>query len=117
MHRALAGALGTVTLVTRAIGSILSGTAADKIGPKLSLMLSIIWFTLFAFLSGFSRSYTMLFGLRALFGIGMGGEWAAGTPLALEHWPARSRVWDGAGRLLQGVSARRRCLPNRLSDL
>jgi MFS family permease len=44
-------------------------------------MLSILWFSLFAFLSGFSRSYAMLFVLRALFAIGMGGEWAAGTPL------------------------------------
>ena len=33
----------------------------------------------------------MLFGLRALFGIGMGGEWAAGMPLVIEHWPARLR--------------------------
>jgi SHS family lactate transporter-like MFS transporter len=91
IDRALAGALGTVTLVMRAVGGILSGTAADKFGRKLPLMVSIVWFTLFAFLSGFSRSYAMLFELRALFGIGMGGEWAAGTPLALEHWPARSR--------------------------
>ena len=84
----------------RAVGGILSGTAADKIGRKLPLMVSIIWFTLFAFLSGFSRSYAMLFALRALFGIGMGGEWAAGTPLALEHWPARSRGL--ASGMLQG---------------
>ena len=91
VDRALVGALGTVTLVMRALGGIAAGTAADKIGRKLPLMVSILWFSLFAFLSGFSRSYAMLFALRALFGIGMGGEWAAGTPLALEHWPARSR--------------------------
>jgi SHS family lactate transporter-like MFS transporter len=91
VDRALVGALGTVTLVMRALGGIAAGTAADKIGRKLPLMVSILWFSLFAFLSGFSRSYAMLFALRALFGIGMGAEWAAGTPLALEHWPARSR--------------------------
>jgi MFS transporter, SHS family, lactate transporter len=91
VDRALVGALGTVTLVMRALGGIAAGTAADKVGRKLPLMVSILWFSLFAFLSGFSRSYAMLFALRALFGIGMGGEWAAGTPLALEHWPARSR--------------------------
>jgi MFS transporter, SHS family, lactate transporter len=89
--RALVGALGTVTLATRALGGIMAGAAADKIGRKPPLMLSILWFSVFAFLSGFSRSYAMLFVLRALFGIGMGGEWAAGTPLALEHCPARSR--------------------------
>jgi MFS transporter, SHS family, lactate transporter len=51
-------------------------------------------------MSGFSRSYAMLFALRALFGIGMGGEWAAGTPLAIEHWPARFRGL--ASGMLQG---------------
>ena len=54
-------------------------------------MLSVLWFSLFAFLSGFSTSYAMLFALRALFGLGMGGEWAAGMPLVLEHWPTRLR--------------------------
>jgi MFS transporter, SHS family, lactate transporter len=33
----------------------------------------------------------MLFALRALFGLGMGGEWAAGMPLVFEHWPTRLR--------------------------
>jgi SHS family lactate transporter-like MFS transporter len=33
----------------------------------------------------------VLFAIRALFGLGMGGEWAAGMPLVLEHWPARLR--------------------------
>src|SRR5436190_3390724 len=88
---ALAGALGTVTLVMRLLGGTLAGAAADKWGRKFPLMLSVLWFSLFAFLSGFSSSYTMLFGLRALFGIGMGGEWAAGMPLVFEHWPTRLR--------------------------
>ena len=29
--------------------------------------------------------------LRTLFGLGMGAEWVAGTTLAMENWPARSR--------------------------
>ena len=85
----------------RLVGGVVAGTAADKWGRKLPLMLSILWFSLFAFLSGFSTSYTMLFGLRALFGIGMGGEWAAGMPLVLEHWPARLRGL-ASGLLLGG---------------
>ena len=91
VDRALAGALGTVTLIMRLVGGTLAGTAADKWGRKLPLMLSVLWFSLFAFLSGFSTSYAMLFAIRALFGLGMGGEWAAGMPLVLEHWPARLR--------------------------
>jgi SHS family lactate transporter-like MFS transporter len=75
----------------RLVGGTLAGTAADRWGRKLPLMLSVLWFSLFAFLCGFSTSYAMLFALRALFGLGMGGEWAAGMPLVLEHWPTRLR--------------------------
>jgi SHS family lactate transporter-like MFS transporter len=96
----LAGALGTATLVMRLAGGVVSGAMADKWGRKLPLMLSIVWLSIFAFLSGFSTSYTMLFALRALFGIGMGGVWAAGMPLTLEHWPASLR--GTASGLLQG---------------
>jgi MFS transporter, SHS family, lactate transporter len=96
----LAGALGTVTLVMRLVGGVVSGTMADRWGRKLPLMLSILWLSIFALLSGFSTSYRLLFGLRALFGIGMGGVWAAGMPLTLEHWPAHLR--GAASGLLQG---------------
>jgi len=96
----LAGALGTATLVMRLVGGVVAGTMADHWGRKLPLMLSILWLSIFAFLSGFSTSYPMLFTLRALFGIGMGGVWAAGMPLTLEHWPAHLR--GTASGLLQG---------------
>ena len=42
----------------------------------------------------------MLFAFRGLFGIGMGGMWAAGMPLALEQWPAKFR--GIASGILQG---------------
>jgi MFS transporter, SHS family, lactate transporter len=100
---ALAGALGTVTLMFRLVGGAVAGTLADRWGRKLPLILSIIWFSIFTVLSGFSTSYAMLFGCRALFGIGMGGEWAAGMPLALEHLPDRLR--GAAAGILQGAWA------------
>src|SRR5262245_57063699 len=64
-------------------------------------MVSVLWFSIFAALSGFAPSYGILFGIRALFGLGMGGEWAAGMPLVLEHWPARLRGL-ASGLLLGG---------------
>ncbi len=100
VDRALAGALGTVTLLCRLAGGLGAGLLADRRGRKTPLILSVLWFALFAGLSGFSTSYAMLFALRALFGIGLGGVWAAGIPLALEHWPARSRGL--ASGVLQG---------------
>src|SRR5437763_7301183 len=100
---ALAGLLGTITLIFRVAGGIGAGTAADRWGRKRPLMFSILWYSLFSFLGGFSTSYRMLFALRALFGIGMGGVWAAGMPLTLEHWPAHLRG-TASGMMQSGYS-------------
>ncbi|MGE3489628.1 MAG: MFS transporter [Vicinamibacterales bacterium] len=100
VNLALAGALATVTLLFRMVGGIGAGTYADRYGRKGPILFSIAWFTVFAFLSGLSTSYLMLFACRGLFGIGMGGMWAAGMPLALEQWPAKHR--GIASGILQG---------------
>jgi SHS family lactate transporter-like MFS transporter len=91
INAAAAGALGTATLLTRLVGGVAAGRAADRWGRKWPLLVSILWFSLFSFLSGFSQTYAMLFALRALFGLGMGAEWTAGVALVLEHWPAQKR--------------------------
>jgi SHS family lactate transporter-like MFS transporter len=100
VNLALAGALATVTLLFRMLGGIGAGTLADRYGRKGPILFAIAWYTAFAFLSGLSTSYVMLFTFRGLFGIGMGGMWAAGMPLALEQWPARHR--GIASGILQG---------------
>jgi SHS family lactate transporter-like MFS transporter len=103
VSKALVGALGSVMLLGRVIGGIGAGAAADRWGRKGPLMLSILWYSLFAFLSGFSTSFGVLLTMRALFGIGMGGVWAAGMPLTLEHWPAHLRG-IASGLLQSGYS-------------
>ena len=103
VDKALAGALGTITLIFRVVGGIGAGTAADRWGRKGPLMFSILWYSAFSVLGGFSTSYRMLFAIRALFGIGMGGVWAAGMPLTLEHWPAHLRG-TASGMMQSGYS-------------
>ncbi len=103
VDKALAGLLGTITLIFRVAGGIGAGTAADRWGRKGPLMFSILWYSIFSFLGGFSASYRMLFAIRALFGIGMGGVWAAGMPLTLEHWPAHLRG-TASGMMQSGYS-------------
>jgi len=100
VSKASVGALATVALFFRVAGGIAAGAAADRWGRKLPLMFSILWYSLFACASGFSTSYRTLFACRALFGVGMGGVWAAGMPLAIEHWPAHLR--GTVSGLLQG---------------
>jgi SHS family lactate transporter-like MFS transporter len=81
----------TFTLWLRLVGAIGFGWLADRIGRKTPLMLSILWFSACNFIAGFSPSFTFLFVVRAILGIGMGAEWPAGAALAMESWPARSR--------------------------
>jgi MFS transporter, SHS family, lactate transporter len=90
----------SVTLWLRLVGAVGSGWLADRVGRKIPLMISILWYSLSNFAAGFSPSFAFLFLFRALLGIGMGGEWPAGAALAMETWPVRSRGLMGG--VLQG---------------
>jgi SHS family lactate transporter-like MFS transporter len=81
----------TLTLWLRLVGATASGWLADRVGRKLPLMISILWYSICNFIAGFSPTFWFLFLFRALLGIGMGAEWPAGAALAMESWPARSR--------------------------
>ena len=81
----------TVTLWMRLLGAVASGWLADRVGRKIPLMISILWYSIANFIAGFSPSFMFLFIFRALLGIGMGAEWPAGAALAMEQWPIRSR--------------------------
>ncbi len=94
------GAVITGTLFCRLIGGTIVGTWADRAGRRLPMMVSILTFSIFAFLSGLAPDYTWFLIFRLLFGLGMGGEWSAGTSLAMESWPQRSRGF--ASGVLQG---------------
>jgi len=85
------GTLGTATLVMRLVGGLGAGWAADRWGRKGPLMVSIAWYSVFSLLGGLAPTYQVLLLFRALFGLGMGGEWAAGMPLVLEHYPENRR--------------------------
>jgi len=81
----------TLTLLVRLLGGFVAGWMADRWGRKLPLMLSLLWFAAFDAAIAFAPTFTAVLVLRTLFGFGMGAEWTAGTALAMENWPARSR--------------------------
>jgi MFS transporter, SHS family, lactate transporter len=89
-----------VTLWLRLVGAVGAGWLADRVGRKIPLMISILWYSLANFAAGFSPTFAYLFLFRALLGIGMGAEWPAGAALAMETWPIRSRGFMGG--VLQG---------------
>lgn len=86
-----AGLLGTAALLISAVGGWLAGALADRFGRSLILQITIIWFTLFTFLSGFTHSFTQLLLTRGLQGLGFGGEWAVGSVLMGEAIRAEHR--------------------------
>jgi SHS family lactate transporter-like MFS transporter len=54
-------------------------------------LISIVWFAVCDGLVAAAGSFAVVLGLRVLFGLGMGAEWTAGTTLAMENWPEKSR--------------------------
>lgn len=93
----------TATLALRPVGALVFGVLADRFGRRVPLMANVIYFSVIELLCGFAPNYTFFLVLRALFGIGMGGEWGVGASLAMEAAPPR---WRGilSGILQSGYS-------------
>src|SRR6266478_5105448 len=87
----------TLTLGFRPVGALLFGLMADRYGRRLPLMIDLVFYSVVEVLSGLAPTYWSFLVLRALFGIGMGGEWGVGASLAMEKVPPR---WRG---VLSGV--------------
>lgn len=93
----------TLTLAFRPIGAFIFGLVADRYGRRLPLMIDLIFYSIVEVATGFAPNFTTFLILRALFGIGMGGEWGVGASLAMEKVPPR---WRGllSGMLQQGYA-------------
>jgi len=76
-----AGLIGTSTLLASAFGGWFAGAISDRFGRVRTLQITIAWFAIFTFLTGFAQNYTQLLACRALMGFGFGGEWAAAAVL------------------------------------
>src|SRR5579863_9123362 len=93
----------TVTLMLRPLGALIFGWFADRFGRRMPLMIDIGLYSLLELLTAFAPNYWAFIGLRALYGIAMGGEWGVGAALAMEALPAKSRGFF-SGILQQGYA-------------
>lgn len=84
MSTARAGYIGTSALLTSALGGWFAGALSDRFGRVRTLQITVVWFAVFTFLSGFATDFYQLLVLRSLQGLGFGGEWAAGAVLMSE---------------------------------
>jgi SHS family lactate transporter-like MFS transporter len=80
-----------LTLMLRPVGALLFGLLGDRFGRRLPLMIDIIFYSVMELLTAFAPNFTVLLILRALYGIGMGGEWGLGASLAMESLPVKAR--------------------------
>src|SRR2546423_6144726 len=81
----------TITLAMRPVGAFIFGLLGDRFGRRIPLMIDIIFYSLMELLTALSPNYTWLLIFRALYGIGMGGEWGLGASLAMETLPTAAR--------------------------
>ncbi|HXZ39319.1 MAG TPA: MFS transporter [Terriglobales bacterium] len=81
--------------------AFLWGPVGDKLGRVRTLMLTILWYSLFTLLSALVVRVWQLAILRLLAGIGIGGEWAMGGTFVAEEWPEHRRSM-GAGLMHTG---------------
>ncbi len=93
----------TLTLAFRPVGAFIFGLMADRYGRRIPLMIDLVFYSVVEVLTGFAHSFTTFLVLRALFGIGMGGEWGVGASLAMEKVPPRLRGFL-SGMLQQGYA-------------
>jgi MFS transporter, SHS family, lactate transporter len=104
----------TATLAMRPVGALLFGLLSDRYGRRIPLMANVIYFSIIELACGFAPNFTVFLVLRALFGIGMGGEWGVGASLAMEAAPPKLRgILSGIlqsgysiGYLLAAIAAR-----------
>src|SRR5437763_12582128 len=81
----------TLTLMMRPLGAFIFGWLGDQFGRRIPLMIDIVFYSIVELLTAFAPNFATFLLLRALFGIGMGGEWGLGASLAMESLPTPAR--------------------------
>lgn len=91
MSKDVAGLLNSLMLAASALGGLLFGFLADRIGRTRALMGSILVYSLSSGACGLADTIVQLAIFRFILGLGMGGEWATGAALIAETWSAEHR--------------------------
>jgi MFS family permease len=98
-----AGYATSVLLIGWATGGILFGIMGDRVGRAKTMVWTILSYSVFTGLSGFSVGLWDFLFYRFMTGLGVGGQFAVGVSLVAEVMPDRARA--PALGMLQALSA------------
>lgn len=85
-----------VFLAGGALGGVLFGVLADRLGRLPTLSATILMYSLFSGLTYFAETLWQAALLRFLVAVGTGGEWSVGATIVAEVFPARARAQAGS---------------------
>ena len=109
------GILTSLLLIGWAIGGIIFGRVADRLGRTRTLLLTMMMYAIGTAACAFAPNMATLVFFRIIASLGIGGEWAAGAAMVAEVVPEHRRV--EAGALLYTAAPRRVCSSRRSSPI
>ncbi|KAB8336721.1 hypothetical protein FH972_021030 [Carpinus fangiana] len=93
----------TLVLMLRSVGAIGFGLWADRYGRKWPYVVNLALFVVLELATGFCQTYQQFLGVRAVYGIAMGGLYGNAAATALEDCPEEARGLI-SGMLQQGYA-------------
>ena len=90
------GVLTSVLLLGWAVGGVVFGRLADRIGRSRTLLLTMLLYSLGTAMCALAPNIWVLLACRVVASLGIGGEWAAGASMVAEVVPEHRRVEAGA---------------------
>ena len=85
------GWIGSIGLIGMALGAVLAGTLADRIGRKKVFSITVLLYSLSTGMCALAWSYESLLVFRFLVGFGLGGELPVAATLMSEYAPSHLR--------------------------
>ncbi|MEZ0163440.1 MFS transporter [Kineococcus sp. LSe6-4] len=106
---ARAGQIASLTLIGMAVGALLAGTVADRVGRRSLVLVSLAWFSVSMAVCAVAPNVLVFEVSRAVGGLGLGAMFPLATALVIEFTAPRRRarvyVLTTFGYLVGGVVA------------
>ncbi|MGE0756189.1 MAG: MFS transporter [Pirellulaceae bacterium] len=79
-----------------ALGGVVFGVISDRIGRTRTMILTILFYSVFTCVTAFAQAAWQMVVLRFFVAMGVGGEWAVASAMVAEVMPSRSRPVMGS---------------------